>query len=189
MTYDPEGAVFNPEPPAAPRDLLSRAVNAALLNRETFRDVSDDVGGNVQVYGLVGAAAVASAIGSINDPGIAITNAILVVAGWLIYAHVASFMRGVLFDSIRADASREGMMRVVGIAYGPTLLRAFAIIPVIGGVIWLLSTIWFLVVVAVGLKTTLAFDNYWPAVGIIVLGALVNGTVSYIVFYEVLGFR
>ena len=175
MTYDPEEAVFNPEPPEAPRDLLSRAVNVALLNRATFRDVSDDVGGNVQVYGLVGAAAVASAIGSINDPGIAITNAILVVAGWLIYAHVASFMR-------------EGMMRVVGIAYGPTLLRAFAIIPVIGGVIWLLSTIWFLVVVAVGLKTTLAFDNYWPAVGIIVLGAMVNGTVSYIVFSVVLGF-
>jgi hypothetical protein len=188
MTYDPEEAVFNPEPPEAPRDLLSRAVNVALLNRATFRDVSDDVGGNVQVYGLVGAAAVASAIGSINDPGIAITNAILVVAGWLIYAHVASFMRGVLFDSIRADVSREGMMRVVGIAYGPTLLRAFAIIPVIGGVIWLLSTIWFLVVVAVGLKTTLAFDNYWPAVGIIVLGAMVNGTVSYIVFSVVLGF-
>jgi hypothetical protein len=32
------------------------------------------------------------------------------------------------------------------------------------------------------LKTTLAFDNYWPAVGIIVVGALVNGVVSLIVF-------
>jgi hypothetical protein len=182
MNYDPEGTVFNPEPPAAPKDLLSRALNAALLNRATFRDVSDDVSANKQIYGLVGAAAIASAIGSIDDPGNAVANAILVVAGWLIYAHVASFMRGVLFDSIHADASREGMIRVVGIAYGPTLLRAFAIIPVIGGVIWLLSTIWFLVVVAVGLKTTLAFDNYWPAVGIIVVGALVNGVVSLIVF-------
>ncbi|HIF11433.1 MAG TPA: hypothetical protein EYQ82_00060, partial [Dehalococcoidia bacterium] len=143
MNYDPEETVFNPVPMAAPKDLLSRALNAALLNRATFRDVSDDAGANVQVYALVGAAAVASAIGSIDDPGLAVANAILVVAGWLIYAHVASFMRGVLFDSIHAEASREGMIRVVGIAYGPTLLRAFAIIPVIGGVIWLLSTIWF----------------------------------------------
>ena len=182
MTYDPEVTVFDPERPIVPRDLLSRAVNAAVLNPATFRDVGDDVGGNAQVYGLVGAAAVASAIGSINDPGTAIANAILVVAGWLIYAHVAAFMRGVLFDSIHTDVSREGMIRVVGIAYGPSLLRAFAIIPDIGGVIWLLSTIWFLIVVVVGLKTTLAFKNYWPAVGIIVVGALVNGVASFIVY-------
>jgi len=182
MNYDPDETIFNPEPPEVPRDLLSRAVNAAMLNRVTFQDVSDDVSANKMIYGLVGAAAVASAIGAIDDPGVAISNAILVVAGWLIYAHVASFMRGVLFDSIHADASREGMIRVVGIAYGPTLLRAFTIIPVIGEVIMLLSTIWFLVVVAVGLKTTLAFDNYWPAVGIIVVGALVNGVVSLIVY-------
>ena len=33
MNYDPEGTVFNPEPPNAPRDILSRVVNAALLNQ------------------------------------------------------------------------------------------------------------------------------------------------------------
>ena len=181
MNYDPEGTVFNPEPPNAPRDILSRVVNAALLNRQTFRDIGDDVGANAQVYGLVGAAAVASAIGSIDDLRVAIGNAILTVAGWLVYSHVAWFLRSYIFDSIYAEAGRENMLRVVGIAYGPALLRAFGIIPGIGGVIWALATIWILVAVVFGLKSTLHFENYWPAVRILVVGIMLNIFLSLVV--------
>ena len=130
---------------------------------------------------LVIAAAIASAIGSIDDPGTAIANGVLVVTGWLVYAHVAWFLRSFIFDSIRAEADRDEMLRVVGIAYGPALLRAFGIIPFVGGVIWAIATIWLLVAVAVGLKSTLAFENYWPAVGIIVVGIILNLVLSLIV--------
>ncbi len=181
MNYDPGGGYFEPESPDAPRDFISRVVNAALLNPRTFRDISEDSSGTLQVYGLVGAAAIASAIGSINDPGLAIGNGIQTVAGWLIYAHVAWFLRSYLFDSIRADASRENMLRIVGIAYGPGLLRALGILPGIGDVIWLAATIWLVVAIGIGLKSTLGFENYWPVVGIIVIGAILNITLSTIV--------
>lgn len=173
---------FEPEPPSSPRDISSRAISAALLDRRTFRDISEDTFASAQVYALVGAAAIASAIGSIDEPGEAVSNAVLVVAGWAIYAHVAWFMRTFLFDSVYAEAGRQEMLRVVGISYGPALLRVFAIVPGIGGVIWLASTIWLLVAIAVGLKTTLAFENYWPAAGILVAGIILNTTLSAIVF-------
>jgi hypothetical protein len=38
------------------------------------------------------------------------------------------------------------------------------------------------VAIVFGLKTTLAYENYWPPVGIIVLGAVVNSILSLIVF-------
>ena len=49
MNYDPEANIFDPEPPEAPRDLASRAVNAALLDRATFREINEDTGANAQV--------------------------------------------------------------------------------------------------------------------------------------------
>ena len=174
--------MFEPEPPPAPRDLSSRLFNAALLNGRTFRDLNEDERANGQVYALVGAAAIASAIGSMDDPAIAVSNAFLVVAGWIIYAHTAAFLRGVLFDSIHAEATRPGMLRVVGIAYGPALFRVFGIIPDFGDAIWLLSTIWLLVAIAVGLKTTLGFGNYWPPAGILVIGMILNGLLSGLIF-------
>ena len=182
MNYDPEGAVFDPGPPEAPRDIVSRAINAALFNRRTFHEIQEDPGTTSQVRWLVVVAAIAAVIGSIKDPSEAIINGVLVVTGWLIYAHVAWFLRSFLFDSIHSEASRPEMLRVVGIAYGPSLLRVFGIIPVVGGIIWAVVTIWMLVAIVFGLKTTLAYENYWPPVGIIVLGAVVNSILSLIVF-------
>ena len=173
---------FEPEPPSAPRDISSRVVNAALLDRQTFRDVKTDPAATGQVYVLVAVAAIASAIGTIDDPGDVVSNAFLVVGGWFIYSHVAWFMRSYLFDTVHAEAARPDLLRVVGIAYGPALLRVFGIVPQIGGVIWLLSTIWLLVAIVVGLKTTLAFENYWPAVGIVVVGMILNGLLATVVF-------
>lgn len=182
MSFDSERSVFEPEPPEAPRDMVSRAINAALLDRRTFRDIKEDPAGTMQVYGLVAAAAAASFIGSVDNPGAAVSNAVLTVAGWLIYAHIAWFMRSYVFDTIHAEAARPDMLRVVGIAYGPSLFRISGIIPGIGGLIWAVTTIWLLVAIVFGLKSTLAFENYWPAVGIIVLGAFLNAALSAIVF-------
>ncbi|MBT3943112.1 MAG: hypothetical protein HOC77_10440 [Chloroflexi bacterium] len=182
MTYDPGFDTFDPEPPEAPRDFTSRVVNAALLNRRTFRDIQEDPTGTAQVYVLVAAAAVAAGIGSIDDPTLAIQNAFLTVAGWLIYSHVAWFMRSYIFDSIHAEASRPNMMRVVGIAYGAGLFRALGIVPGIGELIFALATIWIVVAIAVGLKSTLAFKDYGPVVGIIAIGVLLNFTLSAFVF-------
>jgi hypothetical protein len=182
MTYDPEYSAFEPEPPEPQRDLISRVVNAALLNRQTFLDIRDDPTAMFQVYGLVVAASIASAIGAIDSPGAAVANAVLTFAGWLITVHVAWFLRSFIFDSIHAEASRPELMRVIGIAYGPALLRAFGIIPGIGGVVWAAATIWMLVVIVVGMKATLGFENYWPPIGILVVGALLNALVSMIVF-------
>lgn len=182
MSYEPEFNSFEPEPPDGPRDFTSRVVNAALLNRRTFRDIQEDPAGTAQVYALVGAAAVAAAIGTLDNPTLAIQNAFLTVAGWLIYSHVAWFLRGYIFDSIHAEVSRPNMMRVIGIAYGPGLLRAFGIVPGVGEIIFAVATIWIVVTIAVGLRSTLAFSDYGPVAGIIAIGILLNFTLSAIVF-------
>ena len=173
---------FGPEPPDRPRDFASRVVNAALLNRKTFQDIQGDKAGTFQVYALVAAAAIASAIGTLDDLSLAFQNVFLTIAGWLIYSHVAWFMRSYIFDSVRAEASRPNMMRVVGIAYGAGLLRAFGVVPVVGELVFALATIWIIVGISVGLKSSLAFENYGPVMGIIGIGIILNFTLSSLVF-------
>ena len=182
MIYDSESGEFEPEPPEPQRDLTSRVVNAALLNHRTFLDIKGDPTAMFQVYGLVVAASLASAIGAIDNPGVAVVNALLTFVGWLVTVHVAWFLRSFIFDSIHVEASRPEMMRVIGIAYGPALLRVFGIIPGIGGFIWAAATIWMLVAIVVGMKATLGFTNYWPPIGILVVGALLNAVISMIMF-------
>ncbi len=182
MNYEPEFDRYEPDPPDGPRDFASRVVNAALLNRRTFQDIQEDPAGTAQVYVLVGAAAVAAAIGTMDHPTLAIQNAFLTVAGWLIYSHVAWFMRSYIFDTVHAEVSRPNMMRVVGIAYGAGLFRAFGIVPGVGDLVFALATIWIVVTIAVGLRSTLAFENYGPVAGIIAIGILLNFTLSALVF-------
>ncbi|MDP6822412.1 MAG: hypothetical protein QF554_03890 [Dehalococcoidia bacterium] len=182
MNHEPGGGTFEPEPPDGPGDLASRVVNAALLNRRTFRGIQEDPTGTAQVYILVGAAAIAAGIGTLGDLSLVVQNVLLTVAGWLIYAHVAWFMRSYIFDTIHAEASRPNMLRVVGIAYGPGLLRAFGFFPGVGEFVFVAATIWIVVGIAVGLRSTLAFENYGPVAGIIAIGVLLNFTLSSIVF-------
>jgi hypothetical protein len=39
-----------------------------------------------------------------------------------------------------------------------------------------------LVAIVVGMKATLGFTNYWPPIGILVVGALLNAVISMIMF-------
>lgn len=173
---------FEPHPAPAPRNFYRQVVGAALLNGGTFRDVHSDSTATVKVYGLVAAAAIASVIGSIDDPRRAAGIVLLLVSSWLIYAHVAWFMRSYLYDSIHAEAARSEMLRVVGIAYGPALIFALGGIPGIGEVARVAPVIWMAVAIVVGFKSALAFGSYFPALGIFALSTLLIWILSGVIF-------
>src|SRR5699024_2225790 len=74
----------------------------------------------------------------------------------------------------QTDADFSQMLRTIGFAASPGLLRVFGLIPVIGWIIVLIANIWMLVAMIVGVRQALDYKSNGRAIGVCVIGFIVE---------------
>ena len=154
------------------RNMLSRAVRAALLNRGVFRDVAEDPTAILHAIGtvvLVGIAIglgmegalvdigkPAAELGSIVDRLVGTWLSIMTtLVGWIVWAAVA-FATGTWF--LRGRAGFRPILRALGIGYGPGVFLVMAPMPGLGGVALVVGHLWVLVTGVVAVHETEEVD-------------------------------
>ena len=158
--------------------VVQRVLGAARFDRESFLWMlwNDRAGGDAAILVLITQAALTLGLVGL-DFGLALQLFISGLFFWLIYSGLTYAAAKYLFDG---SGQFGGVMRIAGFAFPTTILvLAFRFLVGDARVAYLLSLVWFVAIVAHGLKEAmdLPMDKGWMSAGAGVLGFLVVSSV------------
>lgn len=143
--------------PAGRSSLFARATGAALLRVEAYEEVEHDEGATGQAALVVGIVAVATALGHVGGGTSAV---ILGVAqaylGWALWAGVTDLVGSKVFGG---TATTGELLRTLGFAQAPGVLRALAFLPALGPWVELVTFVWLLLAGIVAIRQALDIDT------------------------------
>jgi hypothetical protein len=131
------------------RPFVNRAIGAAMLDVTVYEEVEADSNGTMQAAGMVALSAIASAIGSWDNP---IGGLIGALIGWAVWAGVTYIIGTTAF---KGTATWGELLRTLGFAQAPGVLYVVGIIPVLGWLAKILIGIWVLVAGIIAIRQAL----------------------------------
>jgi hypothetical protein len=162
-----------------------RMIGAAKLNPATYEEVEHDSGAMGQAVGVVLLSSVAAGIGSIQYMGLGealIVGTIAALVGWVIWAFLTWIIGTKLLPEPSTEADMGQLLRTIGFAAAPGILRVLGVIPGIGGLIVLACNIWMLAAMVVGVRQALDYTSTWRAVGVCAIGWVILIVVQAAIF-------
>ncbi len=151
-----------------------RLVNAATLDVATYEEVEHDESALPQAMLAVVLASIAAGIGSAEEFGIVemVTDSIGALIAWFVWALTVYVIGTKLLPQPQTQANLGQLLRTIGFASSPGLLRVFGIVPIIGWLVVLVASVWMLVTLVVAVRQALDFTSTGRAVGVCLLGWL-----------------
>ena len=135
--------------------LISRMVRAAKLEVALYEEVEADTTANGQAFRAVIIASLASGLGAaisgaILEGGLWIVWGLLVgtalaIVGWLAWSLITYWLGTTIFRGPNTSATYGELLRTIGFSNSVRVLSFFSFIPILGGIIALVVSIWALV--------------------------------------------
>lgn len=152
-----------------------RLLGAARLDANTYEEVEADTTATGQAMSVVVISSVAAGIGSIGDVGIAGVLGITVIAliGWFIWAGLTYLIGTKMLPEPQTKSDMGELLRTTGFASSPGILRVLGILPLLGGLVSLVASIWMLVAFVVAVRQALDYKSTGRAVAVCLIGFVV----------------
>jgi hypothetical protein len=180
-------------PPRSSGSLWSKMMRAARLDINLYEEVEHDTGATVQAFIVVLLVALATGVGMglsyviegeetypfLRGLGLGLGSGIV---GWLLWSLFAYILGTTVFRGPETEATYGQLLRTLGFANTPGLLRIFLFIPFFGGLIGLAGFVWLLVAGIIAVRQALDFST-WRAIGTCVVGWIL-----YILLTALIGF-
>ena len=178
---------------AGSRSLKDRMIRAARLDVDLYEEVEADTTANWQAFWAVFIASLAAGIGvgisALLEPGkehISLLWGLLIglgsaIVGWLLWALVTYWVGTTIFKVRETEATYGQLLRTVGFANSPGVLRFFAFVPYVGWPVFFVAWVWVLVAGIIAIRQALDFST-WRAIGTAIVSYIV-----YLVMFFVLG--
>lgn len=155
---------------AASTSLFNRMVRAARLQPALYEEVEADKAATGQALLVVILVSVATGVGHgleallISGGGRFIYGLLFGVAaaitGWLLWALFAYIIGVSILKGPQTSSTWGELLRTMGFASTPGLLRIFAFIPVVGGVIAFVGSVWRLIATIIAVRQALDFSTW-----------------------------
>ncbi len=160
------------------RSIVDRMRGAATFHLPTYEAVEHDTSATGQAAVVVALAAVASAVGNAWRGGPGITVALVgYLAGWALWSGITYVIGTRLF---RGTATWGELLRTLGFAQAPGVLLVLAIVPILGGLVKLVVSLWLLATGIVAIRQALDVPT-GKAIATALLGWLAWIVTSWIV--------
>jgi len=167
-----------------------RMIRAAKLDAAIYEEVEADKGAMGQAMGVVILSSVAAGIGTINVTGTSglIFGTVVALIGWFIWAFLTYYIGTRLLPEPQTKADYGELLRTIGFSSSPGVLRVLAIIPALGAIINFIIGIWMLVAMVIAVRQALDYDSTWRAVGVCLIGWIVQSVIFVLFFWFAGGF-
>lgn len=161
--------------------LGERMIGAAKLDVDTYEEVEADTSATPQAMIVVLLSALAAGIGSIGDSGIKGMFVITVGAlvGWFIWAGLTYLIGTKMLPEADTQADMGELLRTTGFSQAPGLLRVLGIIPVLGGLVSLVASLWMLAAFVIAVRQALDYKSTGRAVVVCLIGFFVYFVVVF----------
>lgn len=161
---------------------VQRIVGAARLDAATYEEVEADQSATAQAAAVVGLVAVASGLGLLAAGGFMslLMAAVGALLGWVVWAVVIYVVGAKWLPEAGTRADVGQVMRTLGFAQAPGLLRVFGWVPLVGGLVYLVATLWTIASTVVAVRQALDYGSTGRALGVTILGFAVNALVWWL---------
>jgi hypothetical protein len=179
--------------PTTRNTFVQRLVGAAALDPAIYEDVEADTGATAQAFAVVLLSSIAGGIGvrglSGGPVNIAFFSMVALLA-WIAWALVTYAIGAFLLPEPQTDVELGQLMRTIGFASTPGLLRILGAIPPLAWPVIAATSIWMLLAMVVAVRQACDFTSTARAVAVclggwvlamavaIVLGVLFGPSVS-----------
>ncbi len=166
------------------QNYIDRIVRAAKLDINLYEEVEADKGAMGQAMGVVVLSSIAAGIGSIRTMGLRgiIIGAITALIAWYVWAYLTYFIGAKILPEPQTKADHGELLRTIGFSSSPGLLRILAIIPGIGGIIFMIASVWMLVAMVIAVRQALDYQSTLRAVGVCMIGWVIQVIILMILF-------
>ena len=167
-----------------------RMIRAAKLDVTLYEEVEADKEAMGQAMGVVILSSVAAGIGAIGTTGIKglFFGTIAALLGWFVWAFLTYFIGTRLLPEPQTKADIGELLRTIGFSSSPGVLRVLAIIPILGAILNFIIGLWMLVAMVIAVRQALDYKSTWRAVGICLIGWIVQMVIFALFFWLVGGF-
>lgn len=154
--------------------LVQRMIRASMLNTATYEEVEADEGALGQALTIVVLSSVAAGIGSLGAGVTGLLGGLVAaLVGWFIWVALIWLIGTKLLPEPQTEADLNQVMRTVGFASSPGVLRVVGIIPCLGLILNFCIAIWMLVASVVAVRQALDYKSTGRAVGVCLIGFVV----------------
>ena len=159
-------------------------IRAAKLDVNLYEEVEADKGAMGQAMVVVVFSSVAAGIGSVGTAGIKglVLGTIAALVGWFIWAFLTYFIGTRLLPEPQTKADYGELLRTIGFSSSPGVLRVLGIIPLLGSILSFICSIWMLVAMVIAVRQALDYKSTWRAVGVCLIGWIVQIVIFGIFF-------
>ena len=165
-------------------NFLDRMLRAAKLDVNLYEEVEADTGAMRQAMGVVVLSSIAAGIGSIATGGLGgiLMGTIAALIGWYVWAFLTYYIGTKFLPEPQTRADLGELLRTIGFSSSPGLIRVLGIIPGLGGVVFLVASIWMLVAMVIAVRQALDYESTLRAVGVCVIGWIIQALIFVLLF-------
>ena len=161
-----------------------RIIRAAKLDVNLYEEVEADKGAMGQAMGVVVLSSIAAGVGIIGRGGFGgiLIGTVAALIGWYVWAYLIYLIGTKLLPEPQTKADHGELLRTIGFASSPGLIRVLGIIPGLGGVIFSVASIWMLVATVIAVRQALDYNNTLRAVGVCAIGWIIQTAILVLLF-------
>jgi hypothetical protein len=160
----------------ASNSFLQRLIGAAALDTAIYEEVEADPNAGVQAAAVVVLSSLAAGIGARGFSQNSVPNIVLItivsLMAWACWALMTYEIGARLLPGAQTSVDIGQLMRTIGFAATPGLLRVFGFIPGVTIPAFALATVWMLVAMIVAVRQALDYTSTGRAVAVCVIGWL-----------------
>ena len=159
--------------------MKNRIIRAARLDVQLYEEVEADRGATGQTMGVVVMSSIAAGVGSVASGGLGgiVSLTVGALISWYVWAYLTYFIGTKLFPEPQTQADHGELLRTVGYASSPGLIRVFGVIPGLTEVVFLVASIWMLVTVVIAVRQALDYHSTFRAIGVCILGWIIQAAI------------
>lgn len=166
---------------AAKNTFLQRLIGAAALDAAVYEDVEADRGATAQAFAVVLLSSIAGGLGIRGLSGGPVNIAffsMVALLGWCAWALVTYSVGAFLLPEPQTRVDVGELLRTIGFAATPGLLRVLAIMPRLAIPVFIATSVWMLLAMVVAVRQALDYTSTGRAVAVCVVGWVLSLAVA-----------
>lgn len=152
--------------------LVQRMIRASKLDAQLYEEVEADPKTMSQALLVVVLSSVAAGLATLNEGGFLglVFGTVAALVSWYVWAFVSYFIGTKLLPEPQTKADHGELLRTLGFASAPGIIRIVGIVPALQGLAFLVAAVWMLIATVVAVRQALDYQSTGRAVGVCAIG-------------------
>jgi hypothetical protein len=157
-------------------NLKDRMIRAAKLDANLYEEVEGDADALKQAMIVVVISSVAAGFGFIQKVGFGglVMGTVTALLGWFVWAFLTHQIGTKILAEPQTKADMGEMLRTIGFASSPGVIRVLAIIPGVSGIVLLVASVWMLTAMVIAVRQALDYKSTLRAFGVCFIGWIIQ---------------